>query len=165
MTNIVKKMKNVNSLALFTKLVGLAVVFSVTSCGCGKNENENLVATFPTEVKNGGKIEVELEAKNGEVKKLDEYKIELVSVVVYKDADFKDQVTDDTIAKSIEITQNGKSLKELAGDSLAKDAKKKIELEVKDTKGAAQFVKFTISILKNGKAIASADKKVINWSK
>ena len=46
MTNIVKKIKNVNPLAMFAKLVGLALVFSVVSCGCKDNDTkENLVVT------------------------------------------------------------------------------------------------------------------------
>ncbi|MHB9147223.1 MAG: hypothetical protein ACYC2U_02100 [Candidatus Amoebophilus sp.] len=79
MTNIVKKIKNVNSLALFTKLVGLAVMFSVVSCGCGKNNNK---VTAAGEIKNN---KVELTISTKDPKKVDDIKIKLVEIKAEKD--------------------------------------------------------------------------------
>jgi hypothetical protein len=164
MNNIVKKIKNVNPLAMFAKLVGLAVVFSVVSCGCKKESKDNLVATFSTEVKNGEKINLKLEAKDADVEKLGEYKIKVVSAVAYEDETFAKQAGDD-ISKTITIKEDGKTLQELTNvEDLAKGSSKDINLQVQghDNLKAAKIV---ISIMKGSEAISTAKDKEIKWSK
>ena len=165
MTNIVKKIKNVNPLAMFAKLVGLALVFSVVSCGCKDNDTkENLVVTLPTDIKNGEVIKGKIEAKDGDVKKLADYKISLVSAFAFEDATFTKQAGDD-ITKSIKIKEAGKTLKDLTNvGELEKGASKDIELHVEghnDLKAA----KLTISVMKGSEAVATAKNIEIKWSK
>ncbi|OJW71803.1 MAG: hypothetical protein BGO68_03345 [Candidatus Amoebophilus sp. 36-38] len=163
MTNIIKKMKNVN---MFTKLVGLAAIFSVVSCGCDKDKDakEFLKVTFTDETKKGEAIKVTLKAEGGDVK-VEDYKIKVVKAEMFKGDDYNNAETDAKEIAKVKIKQEGQTLKDAGITELKKDGAKDLSLEVENTSASVNSVKFTISIEKDGKAIESAKEKVVKWTK
>jgi hypothetical protein len=162
MTNIVKKIKNVNPLAMFAKLVALAVVFNLTSCGCTKNQQDNLVATFETtKFKTNVPIPVKVEAKHGDVPKLSEYTIKIDKLTA---KDSTGTTLTDKQLKDIAVDQDGEDLATLTKtQELKKTENRPFNLVVS---GAPEntTVEFTVSIMKGNKAIASADNVSISWT-
>ena len=53
MINTIKKEKTTQGLALVAKLMGLAVIFNLASCGCGGKEAETKLSIVANDVKDG----------------------------------------------------------------------------------------------------------------
>jgi hypothetical protein len=171
MTNIVKKIKNVNSLAMFAKLVGLAVVFSVVSCGC-KDEVKDATLTMVAitdKVTNGAtKFKLKVNVTEG-VAALKDYKLVVKSVASYNNEKFKNDatsaVTEADKAKVKTVTTG--TLKDLigAGEELKKeDGAKEIEIEI-EAGATCKSAEFVFSVEKGTKEVAGAKDVKVQWTR
>jgi len=166
MTNIVKKIKNVNPLAMFAKLVGLAVVFSVVSCGCKDKDNVTFKFTAePTEITEGKEdFQLKVEVSEG-VAKLEEYTLEVKEIKCFSEANYSDgssKPVDNDKKLVVASDIKGKTLKALLKDTVELkkgDAAKNIDVTL-DPKGT-QSAEITFVIKKGSDEKTTA---TVKWT-
>jgi len=147
MNKIIKKLKLVNNINLFAKLLGLVLVFNLASCGCEKNDKKEALTVElkpdVAEVKAGAKeFNLKLSGKSGEGK-LSDYKVK-VTCVCYTDEDYKTKAgNSDLTLKDVD----SKTLNDIFGkDDFKKgdsELTKKIEIVVPNA-STSKSAEFTI---------------------
>jgi hypothetical protein len=163
MTNIIKKMKNVNTLSLFTKLVGLAVVFNLAACGCGKSVD---AAKPKLTVTTADGKELKVTITSEETFKLDDVNLKLVSVEVYSDRDCSNPLSGDV--NKITVKENlAQSLKKLSGkDEVTKEAPFEIKLNTDygDKSATVKSYKAKFSLIDGkGNEVTGAKNVEVKW--
>lgn len=151
MTNILKKIKNVN---LFTKLVGIAMIAMVASCEACKDKDGvkfNLTAN-PAEIKGGaGEFQIILNVAEG-VAALEQYTIVADQVKLFSGEDYKDAGAAVPEGENVKFTFPGSTLKEATSGTaeLKKgDEAKNIIVKIDFNKApSAKSATFIVAVMK-----------------
>ena len=168
MNNILKKMKNVN---MFTKLVGLVVIFSVASCDKCKDKDKDKATVKllvePTSLKvTGDNAEVKLKMKVDEgVAKVEDYTLHIDDTDLYSADDSKTGKQTKDATNFLELAPadaSGKTMKDLTGGAAElKKGESSKEVTVKLTgKGNVKSAKVKFELKKGTEVV---DTKIVEW--
>lgn len=151
MTNIIKKIKNVN---LFTKLVGIAMIAMIASCEACKDKDSvkfSLTAN-PAEIKDGANnFTVELKVAEG-IAALEQYTLVADQVKLFSGDNYKDKGAAVPVTESLTFTFPGTTLKDATGGTAElkkEDPAKSIVVKIDTTKlSSAKSATFIVAVMK-----------------